>query len=331
MIRFVEPVSALMECAILEFPTLSTKVVLVSGMATAEGAWGQTWWPDDSGELHPDWEDGITALVQIDAAASYYAMPDILAHELAHVVAGPDDGHGDVFADAYLRIHAAFCRAHGEEQTEEMLAELHDLIECARTGRPFGTEPAPEPLLMSAENPTGWKLEELLTQLVTELQAKTAKIANDVRPAASTVHLNNLHIIRLLSQAAILQHQSVAALDAVAPDPGPLGTPRIGASNAAPPAALTMPGAAAIPCLCIREPEAGECACDADERALRAWAYNGHAVPMTAEQKAWCADQVRRCSDATDQPDSFDGYTDEQLARAVLSAWVDFARDKGLI
>lgn len=187
------------------------------------------------------------------------------------------------------------------------------------------------PVLMSAENPTGWKLEELLPRLAAELQAKTEKIANDVRPAARTVHLNNLHIIRLLGQAAILQQRSVAALDAVAPDPGPLGTPRIGTSNAAPPAALTMPGAAAIPCLCIRTPAAAGCACDTDERALRAWAYNGHTVPMTAEQKAWCADQVRRCSDATDQPDSFDDHTDEQLARAVLSAWQDFARDKGLI
>lgn len=187
------------------------------------------------------------------------------------------------------------------------------------------------PILMSTENPTGWKLEELLAQLATELQAKTDKIANDVRPAARTVHLNNLHIIRLLGQAAILQQRSLAALDAVAPDPGPLGTPRIGGPETPTPATLTMPGSAAIPCLCRPEPAAAGCACNADERALRAWAYNGHAAPMTAEQRAWCADQVRRCGDATDQPDSFDDATDEQLARAVLCAWQDFARDKGLI
>lgn len=233
MIRFVEPVSALIECGLAEFPFLSTKVVLVSGMATAEGAWGQTWWPDESGELHPQWEDGITALVQIDANAPYYAMPDILAHELAHVVAGPDGGHGDVFADAYLRIHAAFCRAHGEEPTAEMLAELHELIECARTRRTFGTEPTPAPVLMSAENPDGWKLETLLTQLMGELLAKTKKIANDVRPAARIVHRNNLRIIKHFHQAVALQCESMNALAFIAPDPGPEGTPRIGVGSEA--------------------------------------------------------------------------------------------------
>ncbi|PWC89800.1 hypothetical protein TSH100_03955 [Azospirillum sp. TSH100] len=142
MIRYKEPVSGLIQCALGEFPSLSVKVMLVAGMADQEGAWGQTWWPDASGELHPDWEAGIDALIQIDGGAPYYAIPDILAHELAHAVAGPDGGHGDVFADAYLRIHKAFCRAAGQEPTPEQLAELHELIDCARTGRPFGTEPA---------------------------------------------------------------------------------------------------------------------------------------------------------------------------------------------
>lgn len=141
MIHFTEPVSTMLACAQAEYPSLRTKIVLVSGMAIDEGAWGQTWWPDASGELHPDWQDGIDALVMIDAVAPYYALPDITAHELAHVVAGPDGGHGEAFAAAYLRIHAAFCRAHGEEPTPALLAELQEAIECARTGRDNGTAP----------------------------------------------------------------------------------------------------------------------------------------------------------------------------------------------
>ena len=141
MIRFDEPVSLLVSSARQIFPDLSTKVVLVDGLAKAEGAWGMTWWPDESGARHPLWEDGISALIQIDGAAAYYAMPDILAHELAHAVAGPDDGHGEHFADAYRRIHTAFCSAHGAEPTAEHLAELDELINSARTGQPNGTEP----------------------------------------------------------------------------------------------------------------------------------------------------------------------------------------------
>ncbi|MBP2233103.1 hypothetical protein J2847_006438 [Azospirillum agricola] len=140
MIRFDEPVSVLLRCAQQLYPALATKVVLVDGMHAADGAWGMTWWPDGAGELHPDWEDGITALILIDASAPYYAVPDILAHELAHAVAGPDGGHADVFAAAYLALHAAFSRAHGCEPTAELVAELHTLVDCARTGRPY--EPA---------------------------------------------------------------------------------------------------------------------------------------------------------------------------------------------
>lgn len=90
------------------------------------------------------------------------------------------------------------------------------------------------PILMSAENPQGWKLEELLHQLQLEIAAKSAKIADDPSPAAGVVRWNNSAIIAYLENAARLQRASLLELGLLGPDPGPLGPPRIG-TRAPPP------------------------------------------------------------------------------------------------
>ncbi|QSY98644.1 hypothetical protein J2J97_31740 (plasmid) [Rhizobium bangladeshense] len=84
------------------------------------------------------------------------------------------------------------------------------------------------PILMSAENPTGWKLEDLLAQLRDEIVAKTNKIRDDDRPVAQLVTQNNRTILQYLTAAENLQRDSIVALAAVAPDPGPTGRPRVG-------------------------------------------------------------------------------------------------------
>lgn len=86
-------------------------------------------------------------------------------------------------------------------------------------------------VLMAPTNPTGWKLEELLDHLVTELHGKCNKIASDTRPVARQVLRNNQQIIGLPLQAEALQRASYDALNAMAPDQGPLGKPRIGAGS----------------------------------------------------------------------------------------------------
>lgn len=104
------------------------------------------------------------------------------------------------------------------------------------------------PVLMSAENPTGWKLEELLKQLRLELYAKNDRIAGDTSPAAKAVLVNNLGLIDLLALAEVRQQDTLARLDALRPDPGPGGTPRIGTGAAAVPApAMPAPAAGVDP------------------------------------------------------------------------------------
>lgn len=86
------------------------------------------------------------------------------------------------------------------------------------------------PVLMSADNPSGWKLEDLLAQLQVELDAKIARIRMDVSPTATAVMTNNFGIRDHLARAEVLQRDTLRRLDALRADPGPGGPPRIGAS-----------------------------------------------------------------------------------------------------
>jgi hypothetical protein len=84
------------------------------------------------------------------------------------------------------------------------------------------------PLLMSHENPNGWKLEDILAQLQSELIIKTNKIVNDQSETAINVRTNNYGILDRLHSAQVLQLNSCSILAKKAPDQGPLGDPRIG-------------------------------------------------------------------------------------------------------
>lgn len=86
-------------------------------------------------------------------------------------------------------------------------------------------------VLMSAENHTGWKLEELLAQLIYELHGKSQKIALDGSDLAREVHGNNLAILDCLYHAEQIQRDSYRILDKKAPNEGPAGKPRIGESS----------------------------------------------------------------------------------------------------
>jgi len=91
----------------------------------------------------------------------------------------------------------------------------------------------PNVVLMSPQNPEGWKLEDLFSQLQAEIEIKSEKITNDASPVARLVLRNNQQIIGLLAQAEALQRSSYDALDAMAPNEGPLGRPRIGVGSEA--------------------------------------------------------------------------------------------------
>lgn len=82
---------------------------------------------------------------------------------------------------------------------------------------------------------------------------------------------------------------------------------------------------------------AADCICPPNELALRAWSSISNIVTgqstagraMTPGEREWCFQEI----------DQVEGYcranhaneTDSQLARVVLNAWRDYARDKGMI
>ncbi len=81
-------------------------------------------------------------------------------------------------------------------------------------------------------------------------------------------------------------------------------------------------------CVCLDDEEETGCLCAPEERALRHIAAGHTASPMTPAQREWCRREIA----------SIEGYsesdaegTDAQVASTVLSAWVDYCRDKGML
>ena len=93
-------------------------------------------------------------------------------------------------------------------------------------------------LLMSADNPNGWTLEDFLSTLRSEIDAKTAKLVDDPCPTAQLIVNNNREIVSLLAKAEALQLLSLRELGKIGPDQGPLGTPRLGPGSPGGPPAI---------------------------------------------------------------------------------------------
>lgn len=86
--------------------------------------------------------------------------------------------------------------------------------------------------LVSDENPSGYKLEEILTVIRADVLKRCTKIALDERPEAKHVLANNMKVLNHLTDAIQLALDSTRTLDKAfgpsqAKDGGP---PRIGAA-----------------------------------------------------------------------------------------------------
>lgn len=85
-----------------------------------------------------------------------------------------------------------------------------------------------DPVLMTKENPEGWKLEDILAQMIREIDAKNTRISTDKSVGAETVRYNNMAAIEHLKLARQHQMHTLMVLDEIGPDQGPTGKPRIG-------------------------------------------------------------------------------------------------------
>jgi len=82
-------------------------------------------------------------------------------------------------------------------------------------------------VLMSRDNPNGWKLEELLPKVAKEIAAKTERIKGDESDRSLSIQTNNTEIETFLYKATRKQFDTLRLLDEVGPDQGPEGDARI--------------------------------------------------------------------------------------------------------
>ncbi|SEQ48625.1 hypothetical protein SAMN03080615_01642 [Amphritea atlantica] len=149
-------------------------------------------------------------------------------------VSGVDD------AELETVVCLADCHPEGLENDDGVIEHFNLVMyfeECPEEGViPLGN-PLDSPVkkvvssksvLMSAENPSGFKLEDLLQQLQVEVNAKHQKILSDDSDISRRVQANNLKILECLAEAERLQRDSYAQLAEIAPDAGPEGKARIG-------------------------------------------------------------------------------------------------------
>lgn len=78
---------------------------------------------------------------------------------------------------------------------------------------------------------------------------------------------------------------------------------------------------------CCAEPSS--CVCPQEERALRAWSTEKPMPPMTDNQREWCLREIDQVEGFRRREHECD--SDQDLARTVLDAWLDYCWDKGLI
>lgn len=81
-------------------------------------------------------------------------------------------------------------------------------------------------LLMSTDNPKGWRLEDILAEIQNDIVRRTQKIIDDDRPDARAVLNNNIEIMSLLSKGVERALDSTRILDSLGPHEK--GQPRIG-------------------------------------------------------------------------------------------------------
>lgn len=92
------PISELEAAARDAFPAIDCDVTFA--VFPDDGPYGQTLWPDDGGRV----------VVQVAVGIPLEAVVEVMAHELAHVVAGADAEHGQEWEAAFDAIHRAYCR-----------------------------------------------------------------------------------------------------------------------------------------------------------------------------------------------------------------------------
>jgi hypothetical protein len=83
--------------------------------------------------------------------------------------------------------------------------------------------------LVTPENPTGWRLEDILGEIQKDIIRRCNKILDDPSPVAALVRYNNVRIMGLLTECIKLAEDSTRLLNSLGPSQAAHGgPPRIG-------------------------------------------------------------------------------------------------------
>ncbi len=85
--------------------------------------------------------------------------------------------------------------------------------------------------LVTPENPTGWRLEDILSEIQKDIIRRCSKIIDDPSPVAASVRYNNIKILERLTECIKTAEDSTKLLNSLGPSQAAKGgPPRIGRS-----------------------------------------------------------------------------------------------------
>lgn len=106
-----DPIREVMEVCTKLYPDLDIDIYLYDGPTKGRNkSFGHAAFPDDGGP----------AGIGLNMHTPYHAVAEIIAHEVAHVVNGPDlskdpeQEHGAAWKSIFATIHEAVCKLHPE-------------------------------------------------------------------------------------------------------------------------------------------------------------------------------------------------------------------------
>jgi hypothetical protein len=83
--------------------------------------------------------------------------------------------------------------------------------------------------LATSDNPSGWRLEDILSEIQSDIIRRSGKILDDTRPEARKVLRNNIDILGWLVKCIEKAEDSTHALNSIGPSKAAEGgPPRIG-------------------------------------------------------------------------------------------------------
>ncbi|MBJ7555412.1 oligoribonuclease [Marinomonas spartinae] len=122
---------------------------------------------------------------------------------------------------------AQFCLPKAEKQySHTAMSDIYETLLELRGYTDYLERPSAD-VLMSRDNPLGWKMEELLGKVAAELAVKTKRLEESLAgDLADEVIRNNLRIRESLLKAQSIQFSTMKSFEKLGPDRGP-SSPRI--------------------------------------------------------------------------------------------------------